>query len=200
MGSICASFAATIFVFSNSMCWVGPPTWVALLQAQCAATIFSNCAPGRGTATPGWDGYPPLERFETKLLEFTPDVTIIDLVTNDHAAGLTPEQSASNLAQYVEASRAAGAEPLLMLPWPINDGFSTDNRGFGIGATRGAIQALAAGMGVRTLDPLEVFDYRTFRVQCTDPDGPGGSAPDGVHPHALACRQAIADYIAPRLP
>lgn len=195
--SICASATAAIFVFGNSLCWVGAPTtWPQLLQAQCAATVYSNCSPGRGTEALGWDSVAPLTRFAEKLAEYEPDVAIIDLVTNDHNDGLTPEQSASNLAQYVDAARAAGTEPVLVLPWPINDGWSVDNRGFGLGMTRGTIQALAVGMGVRTVDPSAVFDYRTFKTDCTWT----GSSYDGVHPNIASCRQIMAEFLAEVIP
>lgn len=197
----CATLGLVIGIFGNSLCYVGfptSPTWPALLDEACTASVVYNCSPGRGTVSPGWDLTDPLIKFEEWLALHEPHVAVVDLITNDHYAGLSLDESTERLAAFIAAARAAGAEPVLVGAWPLNDGFSATNRGWWVGAMNGRIHALGAALGATVIDPP--FDPRTYRAVCTDPDGAGPQAPDGTHPYVQACRQDMADEVAARLP
>lgn len=199
--NICAITTAVILYFGNSICYTpGYPagqTIPQMLDAQCAASVVADCVQGRGTQRPGWDGQAPLTKFSADLAAYTPDVCVIDLVTNDWNYS-SMEQSVANHRAFVEACQAAGALPVLVAGYPITDAgvaYPPMRAGW-LGEARQRIVALGRALGVPVVDGWALFNIPTWVTDCTF----GGGWYDGVHPFAMSCRQTIADAVTEALP
>lgn len=86
--------------------------WVALLEAEleqrCRDIPVINASVSGETTAGGNSRLPPL------LEKHAPDIVIIELGGNDGLRGLSPIAMAENLRSMIDASRAAGATPLLL--------------------------------------------------------------------------------------
>ncbi len=197
--NFCDIAAATILFFGDSLCWVsGSPVTSAIparVNAACAATVASDCDPGRGTRTPGWSGLDPRVVFTSRLASDNPDVCVLMLGTNSFAAGDSHETAIADLADYITECRDSGASPVLATGFPINDGF-TANRGFWLGVLHERVMALGQAMGVPVADLAAPYNARTFRTDCTW----NGTSYDGVHPWADACLATAAEAVVDAIP
>lgn len=91
--------------------------WVALADAKSARYAFHNASISGETSAGG------RSRIDAELARVQPDIVIIELGANDGLRGLPLRQLGGNLGGMIGASRAAGAQVLLVgLQLPPNFG------------------------------------------------------------------------------
>jgi hypothetical protein len=191
----CTDPSAVVQVFADSQfyIWDASGNLAQQVDTRCASTWLNAPDVGRGTQTAGWSGVAPMTTYPSLLTANSPTHCLIELGTNDFAASLSVEQSIANLEWYAVVCEQAGATPILLTTWPMNDGFSQMRQSW-MGDHRHRLLALGAAHSWAVIDMWKPYSLRTWPTDCTW----NGSAYDGVHPRT--CLPQTADYLADALP